>query len=582
MSEAQVASRTRTIELAPRKRAGGTAYIDVGTGEPVVLIHGVGLNADAWTPQIEDLSKTHRVIAIDMWGHGESDLPPGATSIETYVQQLAELMTACGVVAANVVGHSMGGLVALGFALTYPKRCLRLGVFNSVYKRNPEKRAAVLNRAREIEASKSVGNIEEPLERWFGPRGQQPVAAGLVREWLSSATPKGYAAAYKVFATSDEIYADQLGKLVVPALFATGSQDINSSPDMAATMAHEAPHGKELVIDEARHMMNLTHAEQVNAALRNLLQTATPIMDPKDLRKAFGTFMTGVTVVTTCEPNGTLRGFTANSFSSVSLDPPLLLVCLAKAAGSCEAFSQAMSFAVNILSESQKAVSGNFASKKPDKFSDVSFTASASGNPLLPSSVAWFDCKRHSIVDAGDHVILIGEVTSYAHTAANPLGYARGGYVTLGLEQSAVNAAAQAGQTEVGVILECDSKLLVFPAPNGGYELPHVGRSGEAGSAARLMAKLSAQGISAKLGFLFAVFENRDDHSQSIYYRGETEHGGSGTAKLLSFEDLPWDKFRDDATRAMLKRYSDERLQGRYKIYAGDNISGDVREVGEQ
>jgi (E)-2-((N-methylformamido)methylene)succinate hydrolase len=581
MSDALVLPRTSRHLLAPRKRAGGMAYLEAGSGEAVIFIHGVGLNADAWRPQFEELAKTHRVIAIDMLGHGESDAASGAVTLDSYVQQVADLMSACGINAANIVGHSMGGLVAIGFALAHPTRTLRLAVFNSVYKRNAENRAAVEARAKEIARSGTVGNVEEPLERWFGPRRQQPEIAQDVRAWLTSANPQGYAAAYNVFASSDEAFSGKLAGLSMPSLFATGSQDINSSPSMASAMANESRRGKLLVLEGARHLMNLTHADAVNAALRELLQTPVETLDFKDLRKAFGSFMTGVTVVTTQEENGSLRGFTANSFSSVSLDPPLLLVCMNKASASCEAFTSAASFAVNILSESQKEVSGVFASKRSDKFSDAAYTLSASGNPLLTGSLAWFDCAHHDAIDAGDHVILIGRVKSYNHVDANPLGYARGGYVTLGLEQSAVNAAAQAGRTEVGAILECDGKLLVFPAANGKYELPHVGRAGEAGTASRLQAFLASKGISAKLGFLFAVYENKEDQHQSIYYRGDAELERNDAAALLSFDALPWEAFRDYATQTMLKRYSQERLQGRYRIYSGDQTSGDVRDVGE-
>ena len=582
MSEAISAIRNGKPLLNPRERVGGTAYIDKGSGEPVVLIHGVGLNADAWGPQFAELEKTHRVIAIDMLGHGESDVAIATPTLDSYVQQLVELLDARGISAANIIGHSMGGLVAIGFALAHPARTLRLAVLNSVYKRSAEKRAAVEARAFEIAKVRSVGNVDQPLERWFGPLSQQPAVAQDVRSWLLSANPTGYAAAYSIFAASDDAFVGKLNQLSMPALFATGSMDMNSSPEMAKAMAAEAQGGKALVVEGERHMMNLTSPAVVNAAIISLLQEPISTIDPKDLRKAFGTFMTGVTVVTTRDAGGTPRGFTANSFSSVSLDPPLLLVCLSRRSSSCETFATARSFAVNILSESQKLVSGNFASRKPDKFADVAYTESATGNPLLPGSVAWFDCAGFSTVEAGDHLILIGRVTSYAHTDANPLGYARGGYVTLGLEQSAVNAAAQAGRTEVGAILECQGKLLVFPTADGKYELPHVGRGGEAASAAKLLTQLQSENITARLGFLFAVYENREDHSQSIYYRGEVEQAGSSAkVVLLDFETLPWDKFRDDATRSMLKRYSNERQQGRYKIYAGDHLSGAVRDVSE-
>ncbi|MBL8789479.1 MAG: alpha/beta fold hydrolase, partial [Rhizobiales bacterium] len=331
MSEALAKPHAAVPLLEKRERAGNTSYRQAGSGEAVVFIHGVGLNADAWGPQIEDLAKTHRVIALDMIGHGESDVGESDITLASYVVQVEALLNTLGIGAANIVGHSMGGLVALGFAIAHPKRTLRLGVFNSVYKRSAERRAAVQARARELAAGGTVGNVEEPLERWFGPREQQPAIAQSVRAWLQTANPRGYATAYSIFADSDEAFAGQLPALAMPALFATGSDDANSSPEMAKAMAAEAQKGKALVLAGERHMMNLTNPAAVASALRDLLKEVTPVIDSKDLRKAFGTFMTGVTVVTTREANGTLRGFTANSFSSVSLDPPLLLVCLSKA-----------------------------------------------------------------------------------------------------------------------------------------------------------------------------------------------------------------------------------------------------------
>ncbi len=449
--------------LHPRRNYGGTAYREQGSGEAIVFIHGVGLNADAWEPQIAELSRTHRVIAIDLLGHGESALPPPGATLDNYVQQVATLLDQLSISNANIIGHSMGGLVAIGLAVAHPARTLRLAVLNSVYKRPADKRAAVLQRAADVRKTGTVGNVDEPLERWFGPAGRQSPVAVEVRDWLTSTDPQGYATAYSIFAESDEAFAGKLGALTMPALFATGSLDANSSPEMAAAMAGETPKGKVLVLEGERHMMNLTSADAVNAALRSLLQEQVSEIDPRDLRRAFGTFMTGVTIVTTRETDGALRGFTANSFSSVSLDPPLLLVCISKFAASCDVFSQTATFAVNILSESQKSASGIFASKRPDKFTEVSYAESASGNPLISGSVAWFDCERHSVVDAGDHIILVGRVTSYAHNDGNPLGYGRGGYFALGLEQSAINAAAQAGRTEVGAILECSGKASGFP-----------------------------------------------------------------------------------------------------------------------
>lgn len=151
----------------------------------------------------------------------------------------------------------------------------------------------------------------------------------------------------------------------------------------------------------------------------------------KQLRDAFGAFMTGVTVVTTFDPLDQPQGFTANSFSSVSLDPPLLLVSIDKRSANFDNFVQSSYFAINILAEQQKDVSDIFARKMSDRFSQVAWHTGTAGTPLLGGSAAWFECAMHQVVDAGDHAILIGEVKQFAANAQPGLGYYRGGYLPL-------------------------------------------------------------------------------------------------------------------------------------------------------
>ena len=117
-----------------------------------------------------------------------------------------------------------------------------------------------------------------------------------------------------------------------------------------------------------------------------------------------------------------------------------------------DVFRNAKGFAVNILSEAQKDTSVLFASKRHDKFEAASWRPGPFGNPLIEGSAAWFDCARYQVIDAGDHIILMGHIEAFSYSDANPLGYARGGYVTLGLEQAAVNAASKS-HTVVGAIL---------------------------------------------------------------------------------------------------------------------------------
>lgn len=564
-------------DALPRQTLNGTAYVDKGQGEALVLIHGVGLNADAWAPQIEAFAASNRVIAVDLLGHGGSALPPADATLDDYVRQVAGLLASLAINGATVAGHSMGGLVALGLALAEPGRVARVAVLNSVYDRTPEARAAVVARAAELAESGAQGDIEQPLSRWFGENFA--VVRASVRSILEQANPRGYASAYSVFAHSDRAFIGKLPALAQPALFATGTDDPNSTPAMAEVMAAATPRGKLAVLQGQRHMMNLTAPEATNALIRNLLAEPVTPIDGNDLRRAFGTFMTGVTVVTTIDQTGTPRGFTANSFTSVSLDPPLLLVCIGKKASSYATFSAAPGFAVNILAESQKHVSSSFASKKPDKFTDIAWQSSQSGNPLINDSAAWFDCSRHAVIDAGDHIILLGAVRSFAHTDASPLGYARGGYVSLGLEQAAVNAAS-GSHTVVGAILECDGKLMLArDAATGALRLPEVGGGGFSGSASLLKETLRLNGVDTDLGFLFAVYETPQTKVQYIYYRGDALLRGKGAYVAVDFDAIDWDKLPDEATRIMLRRYMRERQEGRFKIYSGDSERGEVRTV---
>lgn len=321
--------------------------------------------------------------------------------------------------------------------------------------------------------------------------------------------------------------------------------------------------------------------DTLTAALSTFLGGRLSRFDNRELRAAFGSFMTGVTIVTTVGVDGQPRGFTANSFTSVSLEPPLLLICVGKAAASVDVFREAAGFAVNILSEAQKETSVLFASKRPDKFEAARWRPGPFGNPLIEGSAAWFDCARYQVVDAGDHIILMGHVEAFSYTDANPLGYARGHYITLGLEQAAVNAASSASRTVVGAILESDGRLALLPDPArpNGLALPEVGRSGPNGSASQLHELLAREGMDATLGFLFAVFENPGSREQCIYYRGEALLHARGRTFLADFEDIPWDRLPDEATRSMLRRYAAERKIGRFKVYSGDHRQGSVKAV---
>ena len=117
------------------------------------------------------------------------------------------------------------------------------------------------------------------------------------------------------------------------------------------------------------------------------------------------------------------------------------------------------------------------------------------------------------------------------------------------------------------------------PDRAGTLTLPEAGRNGHHGSASQLHELLTREGIDATLGFLFAVFENPGTREQCIYYRGEALLHARGRAVLADFDNLPWDRLADDATRSMLKRYSEERKIGRFKVYSGDHKQGTIKSV---
>lgn len=253
-----------TSRILPLSDGGAARAIEAGAGEPLLLIHGVGMRAEAWTPQIAELSAGHRVIAVDMPGHGDSSPLSGQPLLPDYVAWAGRVIEALSLGPVSIAGHSMGALIAGGLAVERPELIRRVALLNGVHRRSPEARAAVLARADAIAAGRA--GIEGPLSRWFGP-GDEAVR-DRVADWLREVPPAGYAAAYRAFAEGDATYADRLGEIRCPLLVLTGEGDANSTPAMTRAMATMAPQGRAVVIGGHRHMVNLTAPEQVTAELR--------------------------------------------------------------------------------------------------------------------------------------------------------------------------------------------------------------------------------------------------------------------------------------------------------------------------
>jgi flavin reductase (DIM6/NTAB) family NADH-FMN oxidoreductase RutF len=152
-------------------------------------------------------------------------------------------------------------------------------------------------------------------------------------------------------------------------------------------------------------------------------------IDSKEFRRTLGAFTTGVTIMTTVDEDGKQYGVTANSFSSVSLDPPLILWSQALTSSSFEAFSNCERFVVNILADHQIHVSNQFARSGGDKFQGIEVNAGLGGVPIIDDCSAYLECVKVAAHPGGDHVIYIGQVERIYRGANRPLAFGDGRYV---------------------------------------------------------------------------------------------------------------------------------------------------------
>jgi flavin reductase (DIM6/NTAB) family NADH-FMN oxidoreductase RutF len=154
-------------------------------------------------------------------------------------------------------------------------------------------------------------------------------------------------------------------------------------------------------------------------------------VDPAQFRQLLGRFATGVTVVTTRDPAGRPVGMTASSVASISLEPPLVLVSVARANDMHPALQAASYFVLNVLAADQEALSRRFAEDHPDRFDGIGYHESRHGLPVLEGTLATIECIKHGEAPGGDHTVFFGLVTGGRVADGRPLLYYRGGYAGL-------------------------------------------------------------------------------------------------------------------------------------------------------
>ncbi|MGI9435396.1 MAG: flavin reductase family protein [Geminicoccaceae bacterium] len=299
----------------------------------------------------------------------------------------------------------------------------------------------------------------------------------------------------------------------------------------------------------------------------------------RPLRDAFGSFITGVTVVTTVDGSGQPLGFTANSFSSVSLDPPLLLVCPGRFLTSFSVFEACSAFAVSVLAEGQEDISNTFASFKGDRFREVAWSPDVHGVPVIDGAAAHFSCKTSKVIPAGDHVVLIGAVQDYACSDATGLGYVGGQYFSIGLERRAHAAPKPGHPAIVGAIVEYDGQVMLETTEQG-LRLPHL-RIGDTSHVRHALDEyLVGRGLEAALGSAYSIFEDRASGIRHTFFRARAangETGGLGTFMLIA--DVTGASFVSKGQASMMARYALEYETQDFGLYVGDESGGDVHSL---
>ena len=251
--------------------ASGTPVWIEGSGPTIIFIHGVLMDHRMWRRQVAGLTETHRVVRLDMLGHGGAPNPPGPRCLDDFVAQVHEVVGATDDGTRPVlVGFSMGGLVAQAYGIRFADTLRALVIMNAVYDRSDAERAAVIGRLELMETQGLESVVAPAMERWYAGVDVQ-AAAELIDEgfvWLRSGDPAGKIKAYRVFATEDPHTAGKLQAITCPTLVTTGDGDVGSTPAMSRRMAALIPEARLRILTDQRHMMPVLDADNVNQMLR--------------------------------------------------------------------------------------------------------------------------------------------------------------------------------------------------------------------------------------------------------------------------------------------------------------------------
>ena len=450
------------METKVFKGHGGISLVaDVG-GDPanpaVVLLHGGGQTRHSWSEAARALIVAGRyVVSLDLHGHGESEwAADGDYSLEAFALNLREVLRQLpGSVAGAdpetlpaLVGASLGGLTALtavGEAEVPIARALVLvDVTPQMDVEGMERIKAFLLSAPHGFAD--LGAAADAVSSYLPHRPRPQNTSGLARN-LRLRDGRYFWHWDPAFLKSEEQLSPKhqserleaaARRVRIPTLQVRGTLSEVVNAETVKRFLSLIPHAETLEVAGAGHMVPGDQNDSFNSAVLAFLERVArrPAQreietgfDARTLRNALGCFTTGVTVITTRAADGSPVGFTANSFSSVSLDPPLVLFCLDGRSSSLPALEAAGVFVINILHIGQQDVSARFAKRGEDRFAETPCEIWDTGVPVVKESMASLECRTLQVLDGGDHRIFLGQVIRVrCDPSRDPLLYLQGQY----------------------------------------------------------------------------------------------------------------------------------------------------------
>lgn len=249
---------TSTTRPGSERAPDGTAYDLHGDPDAplVVLIHGLGLSRRLWDAHVAAFAASHRVIAYDLYGHGESASPPEEASLSIYSRQILGLLDHLGAGRAALVGFSIGGMINRRFALDHPDRLSALAILNSPHERGAEAQEAVEARAKAVRDGGNLATLDAALARWFTPafREARPDVMATVRAWREAADEESYAQCAWVLAHGVRELIAPAPPVVAPTLVMTAENDSGSTPAMSHAIAAEITGAETIIVPGLQHL----------------------------------------------------------------------------------------------------------------------------------------------------------------------------------------------------------------------------------------------------------------------------------------------------------------------------------------